>query len=45
VDEGRVVTARGVTSALDLGLYLVERLTDAETRATVAEQMDYPERA
>jgi cyclohexyl-isocyanide hydratase len=43
-DEGDVVTARGVTSALDLGLHLVERLTDAETRATVAEQMDYPER-
>ncbi|ELZ34446.1 transcriptional regulator containing an amidase domain and an arac-type DNA-binding hth domain [Halogeometricum pallidum JCM 14848] len=44
VDEGGVVTARGVASALDLGLYLVERLTDAETRATVAEQMDYPNR-
>lgn len=43
VDEGDVVTARGVTSSLDLGLYLVERLTDAETRATVAEQMDYPD--
>ncbi|MDS0299003.1 DJ-1/PfpI family protein [Halogeometricum sp. S1BR25-6] len=42
VDEGDVVTARGVASALDLGLYLVERLTDAETRAAVAEQMDYP---
>jgi cyclohexyl-isocyanide hydratase len=42
VDEGDVVTARGVASSLDLGLYLVERLTDAETRAAVAEQMDYP---
>ncbi|QIB74648.1 DJ-1/PfpI family protein [Halogeometricum borinquense] len=42
VDEGGIVTARGVSSALDLGLYLVERLTDEETRKTVAEQMDYP---
>ncbi|SFR69243.1 DJ-1/PfpI family protein [Halogeometricum limi] len=42
VDEGDVVTARGVTSALDLGLHLVERLTDSETRTAIAEQMDYP---
>lgn len=42
VDEGDVVTARGVTSALDLGLYLAERLADEETRAEIAAQMDYP---
>lgn len=42
VDEGEIVTARGVTSAIDLGLYLVERLASAEARRRVAKQMDYP---
>lgn len=42
VDDGPVVTARGVASGLDLGLHLVERLSGADVRATVAEQMDYP---
>ena len=42
VDEGDVVTARGVTSAIDLGLYLVERLAGAAARARIAKQMDYP---
>ncbi|WP_224335766.1 DJ-1/PfpI family protein [Haloprofundus halobius] len=43
VDEGPVVTARGVASALDIGLHLVERLTDTETRREIAAQMDYPD--
>lgn len=42
VDEGEIVTARGVTSAIDLGLYLAERLASAEARRRVAKQMDYP---
>ena len=42
VDEGDVVTARGVSSAIDLGLHLVERLAGADARARVAKQMDYP---
>ena len=41
VDEGRVVTAGGVTSALDLGLHLVGRFWGAEARARVARQMEY----
>jgi len=41
VDEGEIITARGVTSAIDLGLYLVERLAGAEARARIARQMDY----
>jgi transcriptional regulator GlxA family with amidase domain len=41
-DEGGIITARGVTSAIDLGLYLIERLVGAEARARVATQMDYP---
>jgi cyclohexyl-isocyanide hydratase len=44
VDAGDVVTARGVSSSLDLGLYLVERLSDERTRREIAEQMDYPDR-
>jgi cyclohexyl-isocyanide hydratase len=42
VDEGDIVTARGVTSGIDLGLHLVERFAGAEARARVAKQMDYP---
>jgi len=41
VDEGEIITARGVASAIDLGLYLVERFAGAETRARIARQMDY----
>jgi cyclohexyl-isocyanide hydratase len=41
VDAGDVVTARGVSSSLDLGLYLVERLADGTTRREIAAQMDY----
>lgn len=42
VRDGDVITARGVTSALDIGLYLCELLADAETRDRIAAQMDYP---
>lgn len=41
VDEGRVVTAGGVSSSLDLGLHLVEKFWGAEARARVARQMEY----
>lgn len=42
VDEGTVITAGGVAAAIDLGLYVVERLAGAETRERIATQMDYP---
>lgn len=42
VDEGAVVTARGVTSAIDLGLHLVGRLAGPEARERIRTQMDYP---
>ena len=42
VDDGDRVTARGVSSALDLGLSLVERLADVGVREEIAAQMDYP---
>jgi transcriptional regulator GlxA family with amidase domain len=41
VDEGRVVTAGGVSSSLDLGLYLVERYWGEDARKTIAAQMAY----
>ncbi len=42
VDEGSIVTARGVTSAIDLGLYLCARLAGADAAAAIRKQMDYP---
>ncbi len=42
VDDGDIVTARGVSSAIDLGLHLVQRFAGEEARARVAAQMDYP---
>jgi transcriptional regulator GlxA family with amidase domain len=41
VDEGDVITARGVTSSIDLGLYLCEKLAGREARERIARQMDY----
>jgi putative intracellular protease/amidase/uncharacterized protein (DUF952 family) len=41
VRDGMVVTAGGVTSGLDLGLYLVEWLYGAEARARIAARMEY----
>jgi transcriptional regulator GlxA family with amidase domain len=41
VDEGRVVTAGGVSSSLDLGLYLVEKYWGADARVRIANQMEY----
>lgn len=42
VDDGAVVTARGVASGLDLGLHLVHRLAGNAARTQIARQMDYP---
>lgn len=44
VDEGTVITAGGVSSSIDLGLHVVERLAGEEARAKVATQMHYPYR-
>lgn len=41
VDEGDVITARGVTSSIDLGLYLCEKLAGREARERIRQQMDY----
>jgi transcriptional regulator GlxA family with amidase domain len=42
VDAGDVITAAGVTAAIDLGLFLVGRLAGPAAREQVARQMDYP---
>ena len=44
VDEGDIITARGVSSAIDAGLHLVQRLAGPDARDRVATQMDYPYR-
>lgn len=44
VDEGNVITARGVSSAIDMGLHLVQRLAGGQARERIATQMDYPYR-
>ncbi len=42
VHDTDIITARGVSSSIDFGLYIVELLTDADTRETIRTQMDYP---
>jgi len=42
VDTGNVITGGGVSSAIDVGLYVVERLAGPEARQTISRQMDYP---
>lgn len=42
VDEGNVVTAGGVTAAVDLGLYLCQKIAGTETAEKIRSQMDYP---
>jgi transcriptional regulator GlxA family with amidase domain len=41
VDEGRVVTAGGVSSSLDPGFYLVEKFWGVDARRQLAAQMEY----
>ena len=42
VDEGALVTGGGVSTSIDLGLHMVERLVGKDARTRVAKQMDYP---
>ena len=41
VDAGDIITARGVTAAIDLGLYLCEKIAGREVREEIRQQMDY----
>ncbi|MEN6350441.1 MAG: DJ-1/PfpI family protein [Syntrophomonas sp.] len=41
VEDGNIITARGVTSSIDLGLFLCEKISGLETREKIQKQMDY----
>lgn len=41
VEDGSIITARGVTSSIDLGLFLCEKIAGAEVREKIQKQMDY----
>ena len=41
VDDGKLITAGGVTSSIDLGLYLCEKIAGKESREKIQRQMDY----
>jgi transcriptional regulator GlxA family with amidase domain len=41
VDEGNIITAGGVTSSIDLGLYLCGKIAGDEVREKIQRQMDY----
>lgn len=42
VDDDHVITAGGVTAAIDMGLYLTEKIAGREARVAIQKQMDYP---
>jgi len=42
VDDGSLVTSGGVTSGIDLALWLVEREFSREVADNVAQRMEYP---
>ncbi len=42
VDEDDVITAQGVASSIDLGLYLCEKLAGRDAKERIRQQMEYP---
>jgi len=42
VDDDHVITAGGVTAAIDMGLYLAEKIAGRDARVALQKQMDYP---
>jgi len=42
VRDGQVVTGGGVTASIDLGLYMIEWLTDTDTAVRVQGKLEYP---
>lgn len=41
VVDGNIITARGVSAGIDLGLFICEKLMGKEVRDKIAKQMDY----
>jgi transcriptional regulator GlxA family with amidase domain len=44
VDDGELITAGGITSGLDLGLWLVERFGDSALALDLERQLEYERR-
>ncbi|MGG1341158.1 DJ-1/PfpI family protein [Bacillus thuringiensis] len=44
VDQGDIITARGVTSGVDLGLWITERFANPKIAAAVGYRMEYERR-
>lgn len=44
IDEGSVITSRGVTSGIDLALWIIERFAGADIAAAVEHRMEYERR-
>jgi transcriptional regulator GlxA family with amidase domain len=42
VEDDHVITAGGVTAAIDMGLYICERIAGRDVREKIQIQMDYP---
>ncbi len=42
VDEGNLITARGVSASIDLGLYICEKFAGSGARIKIQNIMDYP---
>lgn len=42
VRDGNIFTGGGVSASIDLGLYLVESLTNTDVTETIKKMMDYP---
>ncbi|MBD3189183.1 MAG: DJ-1/PfpI family protein [Candidatus Heimdallarchaeota archaeon] len=42
VESGNIITARGVTASIDLGLFLSEKLAGESVKEQIRKQMDYP---
>ncbi|WP_239615669.1 hypothetical protein [Cohnella mopanensis] len=42
VRDGNVFTGGGVSASIDLGLFLIESLTNADVAREVQKKMDYP---
>jgi transcriptional regulator GlxA family with amidase domain len=42
VRDGNIFTAGGATASIDLGLYFIESLTNADVARQIQEKMDYP---
>lgn len=41
VEDGNSITAGGVTAAIDMGLFICEKIAGAEVREKIRKQMDY----